>query len=146
MDNYNMILDGYNPDISLDNESNNAFLDMSTSDMLFVGMLVIIVLIILFSNKPVVSDAVESIQRDMTDNRITDYIMCNISRIYVLNKKDKELNSALTSIKTPLQSSSTISYIKKSIDLDAVELVHSIVHGSGHDLSVNLRGLQIFVP
>jgi hypothetical protein len=124
IDNYNIMMHGGN---YLNNEiypqNNDMYLNMSTNDMMFVGMLAIVILIILFSTKPIVADAVDNVQYDMQNNRVADYVMSNLSNIYVLNKQDTELKSALQTIKTPLQSSSTISSIKKSIDKDMNDVI-----------------------
>lgn len=124
IDNYNIMMHGGN---YLNNEiypqNNDMYLNMSANDIMFVGMLAIVILIILFSTKPIVADAVDNVQHDMQNNRVADYVMSNLSNIYVLNKQDTELKSALQTIKTPLQSSSTISSIKKSIDKDMNDVI-----------------------
>lgn len=91
---------------------------MTNADIMFIISLITVVLIIVFFNKPMISIAIDSIQHDITNNAVIDYIMASVSQSYVLQKKNAELSAILTKIKSPFETSAKIIQLKKTIDID----------------------------
>lgn len=100
------------------NLSDKLFLGLTIEELVFLGILAMIILIILLSNKPMISPAIDSIHSDLANNSVTDFVMTQFSTTYVLMKKDDELNTALKALKTPIHTSSTLRSLKTQIDSD----------------------------
>jgi len=100
---------------------------ITTEDVIFVSIMLIVALMIVFAQRPVVGPAVDSMAYDLTHNAVTDFIMSGVSSSYVLSKKADELRSAISQIKTPAETSDKIVILQKQIKSDIKKIVYA--HG-----------------
>lgn len=106
----------------------NTGMTMRMEDWLFVGVLMVILLIILLSNRPMVGPALDSMADDAYNNPVSDFVMSGISSSYALHKNHKKLNDVLKEIRSPLQTSNTLMELKQSIDVDLDEIMDREIH------------------
>lgn len=87
----------------------------SIPDVVFVSILIIVILMIVLSKRPMVSDSINKMYIDLTSNKIVNTVGSMMSHRYSLKVKHVDLTKALDSLKTPMESSSNIRDISKSI-------------------------------
>jgi geranylgeranyl pyrophosphate synthase len=107
-----------------DNASERTWLNLTIGDWAFISILGVVVLIILFSSRPMISPAIESIGSDLSNNVVTDFVMSKVSTSYVLSKEDDELKEALDALKKPHLSNRKLGSLKKMIDHDIESVIN----------------------
>ena len=134
MNNYHMI--NYHMNNNMNNyDSYNKIhsFTLKYEDMIFLGILGIIVLIILLSDKPKISPAIERMQNDISNNIITDVIMSQISSAHILVKKNQSLKGAMESLHTPYDASTKLSALKNRVDYD----IHKILMTNANNIDID---------
>jgi hypothetical protein len=89
---------------------------ISVEDLVFITIIGIIVLIIGFSNKPMIGPAIDSVTFSIKNNAVTDYVMSSVSSTYVIKKKDMMLTKALSKLSLEMSLKPGLMNLMKTID------------------------------